>query len=333
MLLSYSSRGTTSRWVAVSDNMHNMVKSYNHTIHFVLKALLLVAPVFLLCCCRKDSGEPRSRLRLHLSFTFHGEDKDLFDDVANTGDIFIYRSDGSLLEHRAMTESERDAAVLDLSVPSGDTYTVVFWGNLDRENYVLNGEHSLSTHRVDLLGSSGEFGYILSDLLHGVFVFPASSGVPVSDYDVSLRSLTNQVNVFLEGAMNWTRAEGTPFEVMISGTGSSYGWDAASLPGKSLTYRAVYTPDFPGYDHALAATFHTLHMTPSDDFRLIVFNGPDIIYNEPLVPLLMQNPDIQTEEDLWRHSFWFLCFDSNMDLSNNYAKSSGLQAMPSALYR
>lgn len=282
--------------------------------------MFFAVPILVAGCSEKERGEPRASVLLHLSYTFNTEERDLFSDVAASGDVLVYRGDGTLLEHRAMTPREIAAAAVQLSVPRGDSYTAVVWVNLERELYALRDEHLLSTMCVEPLSRTGYVEGVMPELLHGACAFTTAADAP-HEQSLPLRSLTNRVTVILDGAMNWTRAAGTPYELQIAGTGGVYGWDAGPLPGRGLIYLPGYTPDFPGYDKALGATFHLLHLTPEDDFRLIVFNGPDIIYNQPLVGVLMQNPAIDSGEELWRHGFYYLRFDSNMELVYNGAMS------------
>lgn len=82
--------------------------------------MFFAVPVLVAGCSEKERGEPRASVLLHLSYTFNTEERDLFSDVAASGDVLVYRGDGTLLEHRAMTVREIAAAAVQLSVPRGD---------------------------------------------------------------------------------------------------------------------------------------------------------------------------------------------------------------------
>lgn len=65
--------------------------------------MFFAVPVLVAGCSEKERGEPRASVLLHLSYTFNTEERDLFSDVAASGDVLVYRGDGTLFEHRAMT--------------------------------------------------------------------------------------------------------------------------------------------------------------------------------------------------------------------------------------
>lgn len=267
-------------------------------------------------CTKEDLSQCPTQVRLNLVYTHNKEGQDQFKEVATCGDVLLYRGDGTLIERRAMTAEEYESATVRLSVPQGEaSYKVVIWVNLLAEQYGLSGEESMSTMRMELQHENGQVEGILTDLLHGVSSFTTDGQRTPVEQTVSMRNLTNQVNVILEGAMSGTRAAGTAYSMQLTGSNGLYGWAADHIPGQQLNYLPIYTPNIAGYDKALSGTFHTLHLWPGSDLRLTIFNGSSVLYDEPLVDLLMQSPDIKNEEDLWRYSHYFLRFDSNMVLT------------------
>lgn len=283
----------------------------------LIRVLLFILPFFVAGgCTKEDTSDCRTAVRLQLSYTHNKEGRDLFKEVATCGDILLYNGDGTLLERRAMTAQEYETATLQLMVPlEKASYTVVFWANLLTENYVLDSEATMQSMRMSLQHEQGQVSGVLPDLLHGVSSFATDGQRTPIEQTLSMRNLTNQVNVILEGAMSGTRAAGTAYSMQLTGSNGLYGWAADNFPGESLNYVPIYTPNIAGYDKALCGTFHTLHLWPGSDLRLMIFNGSSVLYDEPLVDLLMQSPDINTEDDLWRYSDYYLRFDSNMMLT------------------
>ena len=218
---------------------------------------------------------------------------------------------------RTLTADEIAAQSLSLSVgPGAASYTAVLWANYTQVHYDLTGQERTEAMNLALKHADGVVSQRPGHLLHGTLNFETDAERTPVHRLMSLRKLTNTVHVILEGAMSGTRnASGTPYSVQLSGSNGAYNYDGSKAASRSLTYLPEYTHYVEGHQQALGADFTTMHLCTGDDMRVTVFNGSQTLYDELLVPLLMQSDEINTDEDLWRYDEYTLLFNANMVLT------------------
>lgn len=298
--------------------------------------------LFMLCgtlllgggCTKEDLSDCHTKVHLNLSYTHNEDNEDRLDELATCGELFLYDAAGTLLEQRALSASEIESGVVNLSVAqAAGEYSAVVWINASGSgDYAFSGEETMPTMRLEVLHENGQVGKPLpnwrplGELMHGVHKFTTDGKRTPIEGAVSLRKLTNHVNIVLEGAVSGTYANGNPtsYSIQLTGSNGAYGCHADKLSCQRLNYAANYFTDVPDMGtNALVGEFHTLHLTPGDDMRLTVFIGTSTLYDEPLTELLRKayeapggNPSGDTfAEWLWRHDEYILKFDSNMMLT------------------
>lgn len=278
----------------------------------------LTAALLLAGCTKEDMSDCPTDIRVRLSFTYNDTGSEQFAEEVGSAMLYLYGSDGTLIESRPLTSDEILAKSVRFQVPAGASdYTAVLWGNYAEEHYTVSGHESIGTMNLALNHTGGVVSQRPCHLLHGVLAFETDAERTPVDKTMSLRKLTNTVHVIIEGAVNATYASesGTPYSVQITGSNGSYNHDASKAACQKLTYLPEYERNVSGYYSALGAHFTTMHLCTGDDMRVTVYNGSQTLYDEPLVPLLMQSDEIKTDEDLWRHDEYTLLFDANMVLT------------------
>lgn len=283
----------------------------------LLYSLLLAAALLGTGCTKEDLSDCPTEVRLDLNFTYNKDGVDRFASEVSSAEFFLYGQNGELLWSRTLTADEIAAQSLSLSVgPGAASYTAVLWANYTQVHYDLTGQERTEAMNLALKHADGVVSQRPGHLLHGTLNFETDAERTPVHRLMSLRKLTNTVHVILEGAMSGTRnASGTPYSVQLSGSNGAYNYDGSKAASRSLTYLPEYTHYVEGHQQALGADFTTMHLCTGDDMRVTVFNGSQTLYDEPLVPLLMQSDEINTDEDLWRYDEYTLLFNANMVLT------------------
>lgn len=283
----------------------------------LLYSLLLAAALLGTGCTKEDLSDCPTEVRLDLNFTYNKDGVDRFASEVSSAEFFLYGQNGELLWSRTLTADEIAAQSLSLSVgPGAASYTAVLWANYTQVHYDLTGQERTEAMNLALKHADGVVSQRPGHLLHGTLNFETDAERTPVHRLMSLRKLTNTVHVILEGAMSGTRnASGTPYSVQLSGSNGAYNYDGSKAASRSLTYLPEYTHYVSGYKQALGADFTTMHLCTGDDMRVTVFNGSQTLYDELLVPLLMQSDEINTDEDLWRYDEYTLLFNANMVLT------------------
>lgn len=283
----------------------------------LLYSLLLAAALLGTGCTKEDLSDCPTEVRLDLNFTYNKDGVDRFASEVSSAEFFLYGQNGELLWSRTLTADEIAAQSLSLSVgPGAASYTAVLWANYTQVHYDLTGQERTEAMNLALKHADGVVSQRPGHLLHGTLNFETDAERTPVHRLMSLRKLTNTVHVILEGAMSGTRnASGTPYSVQLSGSNGAYNYDGSKAASRSLTYLPEYTHYVEGHQQALGADFTTMHLCTGDDMRVTVFNGSQTLYDELLVPLLMQSDEINTDEDLWRYDEYTLLFNANMVLT------------------
>lgn len=283
----------------------------------LLYSLLLAAALLGTGCTKEDLSDCPTEVRLDLNFTYNKDGVDRFASEVSSAEFFLYGQNGELLWSRTLTADEIAAQSLSLSVgPGAASYTAVLWANYTQVHYDLTGQERTEAMNLALKHADGVVSQRPGHLLHGTLNFETDAERTPVHRLMSLRKLTNTVHVILEGAMSGTRnASGTPYSVQLSGSNGAYNYDGSKAASRSLTYLPEYTHYVEGHQQALGADFTTMHLCTGDDMRVTVFNGSQILYDEPLVPLLLQSDEIRNCDDLWRYDEYTLLFDANMVLT------------------
>ena len=283
----------------------------------LLYSLLLAAALLGTGCTKEDLSDCPTEVRLDLNFTYNKDGVDRFASEVSSAEFFLYGQNGELLWSRTLTADEIAAQSLSLSVgPGAASYTAVLWANYTQVHYDLTGQERTEAMNLALKHADGVVSQRPGHLLHGTLNFETDAERTPVHRLMSLRKLTNTVHVILEGAMSGTRnASGTPYSVQLSGGNGAYNYDGSKAASRSLTYLPEYTHYVEGHQQALGADFTTMHLCTGDDMRVTVFNGSQTLYDELLVPLLMQSDEINTDEDLWRYDEYTLLFNANMVLT------------------
>ncbi len=283
----------------------------------LLYSFLLAAALLGTGCTKEDLSDCPTEVRLDLNFTYNKDGVDRFASEVSSAEFFLYGQNGELLWSRTLTADEIAAQSLSLSVgPGAASYTAVLWANYTQVHYDLTGQERTEAMNLALKHADGVVSQRPGHLLHGTLNFETDAERTPVHRLMSLRKLTNTVHVILEGAMSGTRnASGTPYSVQLSGSNGAYNYDGSKAASRSLTYLPEYTHYVEGHQQALGADFTTMHLCTGDDMRVTVFNGSQTLYDELLVPLLMQSDEINTDEDLWRYDEYTLLFNANMVLT------------------
>lgn len=303
----------------------------------LIRVLLFILPFFVAGgCTKEDTSDCRTAVRLQLSYTHNQDNAEKFDDLVSCGELFLYDGAGALLERRMLSAGEIETGEVSFSVgQEAGKYSAVVWLNASCcDDYVLSGEDTMSTMRLEVLHDNGHVGdsypnwQPLGELMHGISEFATDGLRTTVDAEISLRKLTNHIHIILDGAAKSTYAVGNPtsYSIQLSGSNGAYDCHADKLACQRLDYGVNYWNNLPdlGVD-ALIGEFHTLHLVPGDDMRLMVFNGTSTLYDESLTELLQNvydkggsdiNPYGDTfSEWLWRFDEYALRFDSNMALT------------------
>ena len=278
----------------------------------------LTAALLLAGCTKEDLSDCPTEVRLSLDFSYNKWGADKFSEEVTGAELFLYGEDGGLLWRRVLTDQEIASQSVTLDLESQlASYTAVLWANVSEEDYELSGTEQRETMNFALRHTDGVVLERPGHVLNGAVEFETDGSREDVGVTLALRKLTNTIHVVLEGAASGTYASdsGTPYSVQITGSNGAYNYDGSKADSRMLTYLPEYTLGVTGYNQALGADFTVMHLQTGDDMRVTVFSNSQTLYDEPLVPLLMQSDEISTDEDLWRFDEYTLFFDANMVLT------------------
>lgn len=257
---------------------------------------MMVAAAFMIlfltaaaACVR--NGEPEDceyPLRLHFSYTYNREDRDLFAEEVPAVSLHLFdAATGEYVKHVELAAGDlgRDATYV-WKAPKGK-FTLVSWGGIEMR-YRVESAENFDTHKVSLpADEDGNVAHKREHLWHNVTTGIVIDGDISPEIPVDLHKISNDLTVTVGMAGGSRLAEPVKSKVVSANTlYSSQGRIHADA--REVTYLPDETAEATRATH----TYTLLGLSRGDSSKLSVEYGANSIYDGSLTEMISKQPDI-----------------------------------------
>ena len=261
------------------------------------KLILTLISTLLLCSsCVHEEGveECEYPLRLHFSYLYNREDRDLLREEVPTITLSLTDAQsGKIVRQKFLTINDLDENnCYEWYVPVGN-YNVIGWGGIETL-YSHSGDH-IDAHQAGI--HDLDFTPRREHLWHGLIPNVLLNGDISPLYEMDLRKLSNDLWVIVNAPEG---IDLSPISASVTASNGLYNSNGQKIPGQATVYYRPHTHSH--YSRSVPASSHEshltiLHISGSDDSMLNVLYGDTPIFEGSLTGLLAQNPDLDFELD------------------------------------
>lgn len=243
--------------------------------------------------------------------TINKDGIDRFGTDVNRVNLFVFDDKGLFVgEFKDEGEHLNSNYKMPLKLKDG-VYDMYVWGNLNDKYTTKPLTVGVSTYKDALLSVNRDASNLVGDLSNSAIYHGKAQKVEVKSNKytrqvIDMMKDCNHIRVVIKGLPNTnitTKATAGELTSRIFSSNGDYNYDNTVAGNQQITYIPKYAND---NDGAIVADFTTLRLIEGDASRITVnFNqagASDIkeLYNRNLTELLLEHPDINSQEDLDR---------------------------------
>lgn len=285
-----------------------------------LRTLLIFAMSSLMLlmagCIKEDLSVCVTRTSFKCVYDFNKAESDLFDQLVNKVDVYIFDASGLLVKHLSQVQDYLPQGYTISTDLKYGRYTAVLYGTVNGNNGVAVGakqgdltkalkamkvgENRIEDLRLMLNSLNGYSDKDLNVVLHGMVSQFEVTSAEKEPYNVSFIRNTSVVEMNIRGLENLvseTRAL-SDIAVRIEGNNKAYLHDNTLDMELGKVNHAPYWQRFS--NDVLAVKSSVLRLFKEYPMTLKIYNGNDVIWKLNLTAEIMKSPHYDTNEDLDR---------------------------------